>query len=350
MKSFLSRQYHWILLGVAVLLVVASAVFLWMQSVDLRDSLHTGGSAAAKSQPVAGTNAVAALNRLTNPVLWNPRADGASPFVSRPYILKEGRLVDPMAGSEPLYPPVPNQWLVDHGLDYADMGILDRDPLHKGFTVLQEFQAGTDPSNPNIFPPLHTRLSFTDTDVKKSSYLLEFMGDENNDGKKEYQIRPLQPLPNPDKGGRPDTSTRNVAAGSVIPGAPFLKVIGSTEKKATVNDTEYDASELTLENTVTGEQINLVKKYPAKDYKPKTIELVEAITLHYQLAGVPEETVTVERGKEFPLTTLDRKHSETYRFADFTKDGVLLVKAGKSFVIKPSQAGISTTPDPLSTP
>jgi len=155
MNSFLSRQYHWIALSVAALLVAGSSVYLWMQSGDLRDSLKASGAASSKSQPVAGTNALSALDHLTNPVLWNPRADGASPFVSRPYLLKEGRLIDPMAGSEPLYRPVPNQWLVDHGLDYADMGILERDPLHKGFTVLQEFQAGTDPSNPNVFPPLY---------------------------------------------------------------------------------------------------------------------------------------------------------------------------------------------------
>ena len=359
MKSFFSKNYHLVLLGVAALAVVGSVVYLFLQSGDLKTSLSPVPTPSAKSDSAAGTNALAALDHLTNPILWTPRTNGASPLVSRPYILKEGRLIDPMAGNEPLYPPVPNQWLVDHQLDYSDMGILEKDPLGKGFTVLQEYQAGTDPSDPNRFPPLHTRLSFASGDVHKTTYVLEYMGEETLEGSKEYQLRPVQPLPNPERGGKPDTSTRSVKVGTTIPGAPFLKVVGSRENKKTINDTEYDASEILLENTVTGEQIALTKKFPSKEYKPKPIELVDSVTFHFQLAGVPEETLTTERGKELHLHTRNDKHHHTYRFSDFNQDGAILqlievdgkkddtlVRSSKPVLVKPSDNSSPSLPLP----
>jgi hypothetical protein len=351
MKSFFSKNYHLVLLGVAALAVVGSVIWLFLQSGDLKTSLTPISTPASKADASTATNAVEALDRLTNPVLWTQRPKGASPLVSRPYILKEGHLIDPMEGSEPLYPPVPNQWLVDHQLDYSDMGILEKDPLGKGFTVLQEYQAGTDPTDPNHFPPLHTRLGFASGDVHKTTYVLEYMGEETMDGSKEYQLRPVQPLPNPERGGKPDTSTRGVKVGSTIPGAPFLKVVGSRENKKMINDTEYDASELLLENTVTGEQIALTKKFASKEYKPKPIELVDSVTFHYQLAGVPEETFTAERGKEVNLHTRNDKHHHVYRFTDFNQDGAMLqlvevdgkkddplVRSSKPVLVKPSDS------------
>lgn len=348
MKPFLSRYYHFVLLGGAVLVVAASAVYLTVQTSQLDHSLNN--QAAGAIPRYAGdsfADASTALTHLKKPAEWKPREDGASPFVSRPYLLKEGKLIDPMAGSEPLYPPVPNQWLIDHHLDYTDMNILDRDPLRKGFTVREEFEAGTDPNNASQFPPLCGKLGYEESGVKKRSYLLEFLGEEENDGRKEIQIKPTQPLPNPAKGNRPDTSTRGVLRGEKIPGADFLKVIDISEKKKSINDTEYDVSELTLQNTLTGERCVLVRKNPSREYRKTPIELIESIQFTYQLSGGAPETFTVERGKEFQLASLDKTHVETYKLVDINKDGVALEKDGKRFIVKPSSAPVqNATPAP----
>jgi hypothetical protein len=338
MKSFFTGRYHLILLGIAVLIAMGSAVTLFLLSRDFEESFKQSplaGKGGAYTHS-ASTDAVSSLDHIKKGTHWDVRADGASPYVSRPYLLKEGKLIDPMEGNEPLYPPVPNQWLIDHKLDYTDTKILERDPRRKGFTVREEFEAGTDPNNPNQFPSLCSKLSFVGNDIRKSTYVLEFLGEEENNGTKELLVRPFTPLPNPSKGDRPDTSTRTVVKGDTIPGAPFLKAVDFQEKKKTINDTEYDVSELILQNTLTGERHPITMKNASREYKKTPIELVESVTFLYQLAGAPPERMTVERGNEFILSSLDKGYKETYKLVDISKDGVLLDRGGKSFTVKPS--------------
>ena len=338
---FFKRYYQWILLGISVVAVIATAILLFRESSDLTSSFTLTSSTTLSHgdyAPSISTNAASALDHLRKSFPWKPRDDGASPLVSRPYLLKEGKLVDPLEGNEPLYPPIPNQWLIDHQLDYADAMILDRDPKHKGFTVREEFEAGTDPNNPDQLPPLYLKLSYSDADIRKSSYIFHFLGQEDNEGRMEYQLRPVQPLPNPAKGNRLDTSTRALILGETVPGAPFLKAIDYHEKVKTINDTEYDVSELVLQNTHTGESYTLTKKNSSRQYATTPIELIESVTFHYKLAGVPPQDITVERGKEISLISLDKKHVETYKLVDLSTEGILLEKGGKTFSIKPSVA------------
>lgn len=339
MKTFLPRYYHLVLLSLAALLALASATILILQFTSFQESFSTEAQASKGSNDSISpfsTNAVIASEMLKKPPVWNSREDGASPLVSRPYLLKEGKLIDPMEGTEPLYPPVPNKWLIEHQLDYTDVNILERDPKHKGFTVKEEFEAGTDPNNPAQFPPLYCKLSYTDADIQKSSFTLEFLGEEETEGHKEFMIRPFLPLPNPAKGNRPDNSLRPVVIGVTVPGAPFLKVVDFMPKKKTINETEYDVSELILENTLSGERHALVQKSTSREYKKKLIELVESVTFHYQLAGGSPEEIKVERGKEFSLGSLDKNYTETYKLLDFSNEGILLNKDGKTLTVKPS--------------
>jgi hypothetical protein len=353
MNSFLKRYYHWLILGVVLLVSVGTAGYLIPQFTGLKDSF-TALSAATKATkspaPPPSTNAVNALAKLTNPVIWATRDDGASPLVSRPYLLKNGGLIDPMEGTEPLYPPVPNKWLIDHQLDYTDVNILDRDPKHKGFTVKEEFAAGTDPNNANQFPPLYTKLSYSGSDISKSTYTFDFVDIDNNEGRTEFELRPLQPLPNPAKGNRPDSSPRAVAKGETIPGAPFLKVVDYQPKKKTIKETEYDVDELTLENTLTGEHYVVIKKFGSREYKPLPIEMIESVTFHYQLTGAPEETIIAQRGKEFSLSSLDKKFTEIYKLNDFSNASIILGKDGKTFTIRETSSVPIPAASPTSTP
>lgn len=352
MKDFLTTRYHLLLLGIALLFGVGSAVYLMMQYFSLESSLKERGLGAQPTKYTISSSqdAAKASEHLKKPVVWNPREDGASPYVSRPYLLKDGKLIDPMESSEPLHPPVPNKWLIDHHLDYADMNILERDPRRKGFTVMEEFEAGTDPNDPNQSPPLSNKLSYNESGVRKSSYLLEFLGEEENDGRKEILIKPALPLPNPAKANRPDTAARGVLRGESIPGAPFLKVINVAEKKKVINDTEYDVSELMLQNTLTGESHVLVKKNTSREYRKSPIELVESVQFTYQLSGGDPQHPVAERGKELTLSSLDGSHTETYKLVDISKDGVSLEKEGKTFIVKPSSPADPGSPAPAPTP
>ena len=339
MMSLFQRRYHLVLLGLAVLAAIGSIIFLLRQSEEFHnsfaDSPLSGKSMAYTNAPSSIT--INALELLKNGGSWNPRADGASPFVSRPYILRDGQLIDPVTGDTPLHPPVPNRWLIDHNLDYTDMNILERDPKHKGFTVLEEFQAGTDPNNPTQFPPLCKKLSYNESGNSKKTYLLEFLGEEENNGRKEFALKPGTPLPNPERGNRPDTSTRGVVRGEVVPGAEFLRVVDYRElPKKVINETEYDANELVLENIVTKEKIILLQKNGSREYKLqlKPIELTENVTFGYRLSGAQEEAITTQLGKEFTLYSLDKSHSESFTLVSLSKDGAhLQQKDGKSFTV-----------------
>lgn len=349
MKKFLTANYQWVLLGLALLIALVSAAFIIILSLGFRDGFASASNAVkstgAPTQPE--TNAVAALTLLKKGADWK---DGSSPLVSRPYLLKEGKLVDPMEGNQPLYPPIPNKWLVDHNLDYADINILQRDPKGKGFTVLEEFEAGTDPNDPSQLPPLCKKLTYSDAEIKKDSYTMEFLDVDENGGHKEFQLRPVQPIPNPESRNKPDRSTRSVAKGDAIPGVPFLKVVDFVEKKTSENDTEHDVSELTLENPVTKERYTLVKKNTRKDYKIQPIEVINSIVFHYQPTGAAEQLITVRKGEEFPLESLDKKHTETYKLNNISNEGILLEKGGKSFTVKQGQPTSSATTAAPQTP
>ena len=349
MKKFLTTNYHWVLLGLSLLIALVSATLIIILSLGFREGLSSmASSVKSAGAPVQlETNAVAALALLKKGADWK---EGSSPFVSRPYLLKEGKLFDPMEGNQPLHPPIPNKWLVDHNLDYADINILQRDPKGKGFTVLEEYLAETDPNDPNQLPPLFKKLSYSDAEIKKDSYTMEFLDVDENGGHKEFQLRPVQPIPNPESKNKSDRSTRSVAKGDAIPGVPFLKVVDFVEKKTSENDTEHDVSELTLENPVTKERYTLVKKNTRKDYKIQPIEVINSIVFHYQPTGAAEQLITVRKGEEFPLESLDKKHTETYKLNNISNEGILLEKGGKSFTVKQGQPTSSATTAAPQTP
>ncbi len=342
MNSFFKDNYHWIVLAAALGCAIISILELISDHRELSETIHCPQVQSPLPAPSTGSasNLKEVEERITHPPLWNLRKDGSSPMVSRLYLLRQGALIDPVEESQPLYPPVPNKWLFDHNLDYTDINILERDPKHKGFTILEEFLAGTDPNNRASLPPLHSKLRYSESDVRKSNYILEFMGEEEVDGRKEFQLRPSEPLPNPanrdSKGNiKADRNTRSVPLGAAIPGIEFLKVAGFTPKKQTINETEYDLSELVLENTLTGDRHTITKKNLSREYHRTPIEVVDGVQLHYHLTGAPEEIIPVNRGMEFTLTSLDKAHHETYKFHRLSKEGIILEKDGVSHTIKP---------------
>jgi hypothetical protein len=340
MNPVIKKNYHFILLGGALLVALGTGIYLTMASSELQNSLGVRKSSLS-SQRFAGQpigEPAKALEILSKPADWKLRQDGASPYVSRPYLLKEGALLDPLLGDTPLYPPVPNKWLADHALDFSDVNILEKDPKHKGFTVLDDYLAGTDPNDSAQLPPLCVRLFYQEPDLRKTVYDLEFLGEEENEGQKQIQIKPATAIPNPARNNKPDTSVRLLSRGDTVPGAPLLKVVDLIPKKTTLNDTEYDVSELVLQNTLTGERHVLVMKNVSKEYRKTPIQVIEGVRMTYQPAGAPPRDASVDLGKTLSLSSLDNTKSETYRFTGITQDGLTLEKDGKTYTVKAAAA------------
>jgi hypothetical protein len=184
----------------------------------------------------------------SNPRSWTPHE--GSLFVSRPYVLRDEKLYDPIDGGVPLHPPITNAWLQKYNLDYGNPNIKDEDPDKDGFTNLEEFLAGTDPTNANSVPPYYTKLRLTKFDPVP--FRLKFGGDSGDGETFIINAR--------------DTKTRTqfLKLGDLIEGAPY-KLLAYEKKTTQKNDLEMNTSELTIQNTETGRKIVLIFDKEADD-------------------------------------------------------------------------------------
>jgi hypothetical protein len=185
---------------------------------------------------------------LAKPREWTP-SEG-SLFVSRPYVLKDGQLVDPLEGGAPLHPPIPNAWLIKYDLDYADSSIKELDPDNDGFTVLEEYQGGTDPTDKASTPPFHTKLRLQR--FIATPFRLIFTGTPDDGQTFTINAKDLK------------SRTQFRQIGEMIEGSPY-KITGYTKKSETRDEIERDVSELAIENTATGQKLVLVANQETND-------------------------------------------------------------------------------------
>jgi len=261
--NWVKEKYDILILGLTTLLLVSNATWITMNRLE---------SVVAKPMPTApGENAIPqvnleAINQASNlvksPAKWKAPTDlppdapeRGSLLVSRRYLLKDGKLIDPIAqGSEQLHPPITNEWFVANGLDYTDESIKEKDSDGDGFSNLEEFLAKTNPNDSKDAPASLNKLKLVG--FNPVPFRLEFKGDPSGDGK-EFQIN-LKDLK-----GSARSQYRKI--GDQIEGAPY-KILkyeskeGPNQRGVTVN-----LSELTIQNMETGDNIVLVYNKEAND-------------------------------------------------------------------------------------
>ncbi|MEI6073261.1 MAG: Amuc_1099 family pilus-like system protein [Verrucomicrobiae bacterium] len=249
--DWIKTNYERALLGLSTLVLVACAGWLAFQALSFPDTF-SGRNSSKKpdnkisppdSKVVDSASALAAA-----PGSWSPHE--GSLLVSRPYVVKEGKLFDPVEGGEDLHPPIKNAWLMKYNLDYSAPDIKDQDPDNDRFSNLDEFQAGTDPTNPGSVPPYYTKLRLTKFDPVP--FRLKFSGD-SGDGET-FIINASDAK----------SRTQFLKLGDVIAGTPY-KVLGYEKKSENRKDMEVDISVLTVENSETGQKIPLIFNKEAND-------------------------------------------------------------------------------------
>lgn len=223
-----------------------------------------------------------ALTKVTSPKNWLGH-DG-SLLVSRPYVLMNGALIDPLEGNKNLHEPIKNSWLIKYDLPYWESDIKEQDADGDGFSNLEEYLAGSDPRDKNSIPPFYTKLRLVRFISKP--FRLIFTG--TPDGGQTFTINTK------DRG----TKTQFLELGEMIDGTSY-KVLSYEKKTERKNEIDYDASLLTIENTQTGQRIVLVANKEAND----PTSFAEFLYLYNN------SKFTVKKDDEFSLSPeTDRKY------------------------------------------
>jgi hypothetical protein len=245
---------------------------------------------------------------LAKPTNWSSHE--GSLFVSRQYILKDGKLFDPIEGGEAIHPPIPNAWLIKYDLDFATMSIKEQDADNDGFSNLEEFEAGTDPTQKVSTPPFYTklrldkyiaipfRLIFTGTPDEGQTFTIN-----SKDLKSRTQFRQI---------------------GEMIEGSPY-KIVKFEKKSEVRDEIERDISELTIENTETGQKLVLIVNKESNDptsfaefqylldgknfkvKKDDTFELQPEKDRKYKLIDITEQEAVIQdvtSGEQFKIPKL----------------------------------------------
>ena len=261
--DWLKKNYDIALLALSTLVILTSSVFLFLElqsGTAFQNTKPDNFSSSTKTNEPNFAAITSAEAILANPKIWGDKSSNGgergSLFVSRPYLVKEEKLIDPIEGNEQLHPPITNAWLIKYGLNYADSTIKDQDSDGDGFTNLEEFNADpqTDPRDKISAPSSLAKLKLIKFEAKP--FRIEFKGDPSGEGL-EFQINA--------KELKGSAKSQYKKIGEIIDDAPY-KIIKYEKKDGfNQNGLAFDASELTIQNTDTDVKIILVKNKEGND-------------------------------------------------------------------------------------
>ena len=306
--DWIKENYERAVLGVAILALLACAALVFFKKQDFPllfegENSSKTPDATIRQMPVDSVAAASELIRKPRP--WTSHA--GSLFISRPYVLKDNTLVNPLEEGEALHPPITNAWLIKYDLDYAQGDIKEQDPDADGFTNIDEFLADSDPRDPKSVPPYTTKLRLAK--FIAVPFRLIFTGTPDEGQTFTVNSKDLK------------SRTQFLELGQMIEGSPY-KILSYEKKSTTRDDIEYDVSELTIENTETGQKMVLVVNKEAND--PTSFG-----EFHYLYDNT---TFKVKKDDEFALNP---EQDKKYKLIDIQESEAVIqnVKSGEKIAI-----------------
>lgn len=278
--NFLKTHYDGVILLASALAAIGIFAFIGLSSLEFSAEFQERNSSAPRKNEVRDAEhqvLVDATERLSKPSAWGSHE--GSLMVSRIYVLTNQGLIDPIEGDTPLHPPVPNEWLLNFDLDYSQRDVLETDPDGDGFSVLEEWRAGTDPTDVDSVPPYWTKLRLED--FERIPFKVKFSG--SPDGGKTFTINFVDDR-------RMPTQFVELGQTVVIAGVPY-KVAKFQEKQKGEEELFRDVSELTLESVPDGEQIILIND-----------QIMDSPTMFGVFVNALDgERIRVKRGEAFQM-------------------------------------------------
>ena len=263
--------------------VIFAAIFLALSGILIaRNALNFGDNFAAilvppqkpATPPAKAVELEDALQKLRQPTQWTTNGRSGL-FVPDKHFIGANGLPATLQTSE-VHPPVPNDWLEQFHLPIADADVLTQDPDGDGFTNLEEWQGHTNPTDKASHPAYVSKLRMRS--FAREPFKLVFaswVGDT-------FALN-TSDLREP---------TQFLKIGDAIRGTKFKVVNFKENYERNKYGTNMDVSELTLENTETGEQLNLVKE--------NIMISPESVANFYYPLGMRHE-FAVKKDQEFTL-------------------------------------------------
>lgn len=308
--DWLKTNYDRVALVVTGLLAIVAAVAIAMQALSFSENFEGQDSSKPPNNelpqpPIEAINTEIAA--LAQPAEWT--ATTASLLVSKPYVVRDGQLFNPMdPGGQPLHPPVPNEWIVQYGLDYSDPSLLETDADGDLFTVLEEFHAGTDPTDPKSKPSYASKLRVRQYISER--FRLKFSSIVDGET---YSVNTID-LKEP---------TQFVKVGEFIPDTKF-KLTAFEPKTVEERGIVKDISELVFEDTETGDKVVL----------PLDQEVNSPTTIGVFVNLLDNAEFRVKRNEEFSIS---QEPDVSYKLIDITDSGAVIQRTdtGKDLPIPP---------------
>src|SRR5438094_3698642 len=285
----------------AALFLFISAIAIWWSAIQFGDRLLTPQPPRPKAaaQPPVAVELDRAAEQLQQPAQWKASTRSGL-FVPEKHFIGADGLPATLQNTE-VHAPVPNDWFEKYGLPIEDAGVLDQDPDKDGFTNLDEWQGGTDPTNKDSHPDYLTKLHLVSAKEEPFPFIFSsWVGGT-------FALNTIDQ----------SEPTQFLKVGDVIRGTDF-KIVKFTEKhERDQYCTKVDVSEVLLEHKATHVQVTLVKEKVATS--PQSVA-----TFVYIWGGRRE--FEVRKDQEFSLKPVEEIN---YKLVDVQPNRAVIVNTQK---------------------
>ena len=299
--DWLKAHYDRVALIAAGIILFLSAISIWWNAIQFGNRLvaQPGPPLKNASPPPVATELDRAAQRLQHPLQWKSSSRSGL-FVPEKHFIGANGLPATLQNTQ-VHPPVPNDWFEKFGLPIQDADALEQDPDSDGFTNLDEWQGGTDPTNKDSHPDYLTKLHLVS--ATEESFPFTFASWVGGT----FAINSIDQ----------SQPTQFLKVGDTIRGTDF-KIVKFTEKhERNQYGTRMDVSELLLEHKDTRAQITLVEEKVATS--PQSVA-----TFVYTWGGRRE--FEVRKDQEFSLKPVEEIN---YKLVDVQPTKAVIVNTQK---------------------